>query len=84
MVDGVYQPIGIVTVDETHYWGASEVLGLHPCWEERRLRWYDPAAKRYLPTYDEMVEERIAALDEREAAQARIRELEDEVRRLQD
>ncbi len=84
LVDGVYQPISIVMMDETHYWGASEVLGLHPCWEERRLRWYDPATRRYLLTYNEMAEEHIAALDERDAAQARIRELEAEIRRLRD
>ncbi len=75
LVDGVYQPIDIVTVDEAHQWGRSQVLGLDLCWEEGWLRWYDPAARRYLRTLDEEAEERIAA-------EERIRELEAEIRRL--
>ena len=52
-------------------------------------RWYDPAAERYLPTFDDEAEARIAAQDERDmerrarmAAEARVRELEAENRRL--
>jgi hypothetical protein len=97
LADGVYQPIGIVQVDESHKWGHSQVLGLDLCWEDGWLRWYDPAARRYLRTLDEEAEERIAAEEERDAerrgrlmveeerdaAQERIRELEAEMRRLQ-
>ena len=75
LVDGMYQPIDIVQVDESHQWGHSQVLGLDLCWEEGWLRWYDPAARRYLRTLDEEAEERISAED-------RIRELEAEIRRL--
>ena len=46
LVDGVYQPIDIVAVDESRQWGRSTVLGLDLCWEEGWLRWYDPAARR--------------------------------------
>ena len=96
LVGGVYQPVGVVTVDEYHYWGHSDILSLDLCWEEGWLRWYDPSAGRYLRTLDEEAEERIAAQEqrdaerqgrltveaERDAAQERIRELEAEVRRL--
>ena len=74
--NGVYQPIDIVTVDEFYYWGHSEALGLDVCWENGHLRWYDPAARRYLRTFDEEAEERVAA-------EERVRELEAEIRRLQ-
>ena len=68
LVDGVYQPISIVTVDETHQWGHSQVLGLDLCWEEGWLRWYDTTARRYLLTSDEEAEASLAALDERDTA----------------
>ena len=96
LVDGVYQPISIVTVDETRQWGHSQVLGLDLCWEEGWLRWYDPAVRQYLRTHDEEAEAGIAVLDERDAAlderdveraarlaaEERMREMEAEIRRL--
>ncbi len=75
LAGGAYQPISIVSADEAHYWGHSAALGLDVCWEEGRLRWYDPVAQRYLRTFDEEAEDRIAA-------EQRVRELEAEVRRL--
>ena len=89
-VDGAYQPIEIVKLDETHYYGRSDVLGLDLCWEEGLLRLWDPAKERYLSTFDEEVDGRIAAetrLDEerraRLAAENRVRELEAELERRQ-
>ena len=89
LVDGAYQRIGIVGTDDRHFSGRSEVLGLDLCWEDGQLRWYDPAAGRYLLTFDEEAEAHIAAQDERDAerrarmaAEARVRELEAENRRL--
>ena len=76
LVDGVYQPIEVVQFGETTYRGHSAVLGLDLCWEDGQLRWYDPASGRYLLTYDEEAEGRLQALE-------RVRELEDQVRRLQ-
>ena len=83
-------------VDEARFWGCSDVLGLDLCWEEEHLRWYDPMARRYLRTFDEEAEDRIAAEGERAAARSeldaerrarldleeRLRELESENRRL--
>ncbi len=75
---------------ERSYRGHSAVLGLDLCWEDGQLRWYDPATGRYLLTYDEEAEGRLAeaagrlaAERERDAALERVRELEDQVRRLQ-
>ena len=75
LVNGAYQPIHIVQVDAERYWGHSAVLNLDVCWEYGELRWYDPVARRYLRTFDDEAEARIAA-------EARVRELEAEVARL--
>ena len=76
LVNGVYVPIDIDKADgDRRQWGRSEALGLDVCWEYGQLRWYDPAAQRYLRTYDDSEEDRMAA-------EARVRELEEELRRL--
>ena len=64
LVDGIYMPIPIRRTDEEHYWGHSEALGLSLCWEEGKLRFWDPAEQGYLTTY---LEERDARLAERDA-----------------
>ena len=81
--DGVYRPITIVQTSETHYWGYSAVLNLDLCWEAGQLRWWDPEAQRYLLTFDETDEQRIVERTGRLAAEARIRLLEEELRRSQ-
>ncbi len=83
LVDGEYQPIEIFRTDGTHLWGHSDVLNLDLCWEEGQLRWWDPVAQRYLNTQDEEAEGRVAEREGRLAAEARVRELEEELRRLQ-
>ena len=55
LVDGIYQPIPIHRTEEGTYWGRSDSLGLDLCWEEGQLRIWDPAARRYLATYDDIV-----------------------------
>ena len=52
-----YLPIPIHRTEEGICWGRSEALGLDLCWEEGLLRFWDPAAGRYLTTY---LEERAA------------------------
>ena len=74
LVEGAYEPLEIVEVEPQHLHGHSDILGLDPCWDHGQLRWYDPAAGEHLLTF---VEERQGRL----AAEARIRELEDELRR---
>ena len=70
-----YQPVEIHQVDENRYWGHSAVLNLDVCWEHGELRWYDPVAERYLGTFDDEADGRIAA-------EERVRELEAENERL--
>lgn len=83
LIDGAYQPLEIRGSVGTGIWGRSEILGLDICWEDGKLRWWNPATRAYLETHDEVADARLAEreayLAEREArlaAEARIRELE--------
>ena len=89
LVDGEYRPMPIERLSEDVLQGYSEVLDLNIRWHDGRLEWYDPATGRHIVTFDD---ERIRADDEREgriqaesraeAAEARVRELEKELRRM--
>lgn len=80
--NGAYTPMTIIPVDADRRWGHSPALGLDLCWEYGQLRWYDPAQERYLPTYEEIMESGNAGQYALQQADARIRELEAENRRL--
>lgn len=89
LLNGIYQPIPIHQAGAAMYWGRSDVLNLDLCWESGELRFYDPAAQRYLDTYDTTHYARIAAEDARDAeqaariaAEAQVAELQAEIRRL--
>ena len=75
LVDGVYEPIEIEQIAENTLQGHSQVLGLHIRWHDGRLEWHDPETGRHIVT---LADERERA----EMAEARNRELEDELRRL--
>ena len=86
---GVYVPIPIQRDEDGRLWGYSEVLGVRIYWEEGILRWFDPAGERFLNTYQEAEEGRLAAekvlLAERQGrreAETRIAQLEQELRTL--
>ena len=95
LVDGAYQPTRILEVGPDHLHGHSDVLNLDPCWDNGRLRWWDPATGRHLLTPDETDEARSRAEAQRDAeqearvaesearmtAEARVRELEAELAR---
>ncbi len=88
LVEGRYRPIPIHHTDEGHYWGHSTALDLDLCWEGGELRFWDPAGHRYLTTdQEERAARRVAeARADRErqaraAAEARILQLEEELRR---
>ena len=95
LVDGAYQPIDISRSADGNFRGHSAALNLTLCWEAGRLRWWIPAAGQYLLTHDEEAaghvaerEARLAAesraeqeIAARAAAEARLRELEAELRR---
>lgn len=96
LVGEAYEPIPVRRRAAGLFRGHSDVLNLDLCWEEGRLRWYDPVAARYLPTYLEEraahISETVRADAEHDArinaevrarhAEARARQLEDELRRL--
>lgn len=82
LVDGEYQPIPIEPLSEDTLQGYSAVLDLNIRWHDGRLEWFDPATGRHILTFDD---ERARADDERAArlqAEARVRELEEELRHL--
>ena len=76
-----YLPIKIVELGPAHLHGHSDVLGLDLCWEDGRLRWWDPKARSYLRTFDETEDARADAEVRAESAEARVRELEAELER---
>ena len=82
LVDGEYRPFEIHRVDSNRYWGHSAVLNLDVCWEHGEIRFYDPAAGRYLLTFDEADDGRLAAEERIRQAEERIQQLEAENRRL--
>ena len=96
LVDGRYEPIAIETLQEGMLRGYSDALGLYVCWEDGRLRFFDPDTESYLRSHDEERAEsmatqaraeeertgRLAAQARAAAAEAHAAELEAELRRL--
>lgn len=72
LVDGEYQPISIVKVDDDRYWSHSDVLNLDLCWEYGQLRWYDPVSQRYIASYDDQASARAAAESQLSATEAQL------------
>ena len=70
LVNGRYESIPIQSTGEGGYRGHSPALNLELRWESGRLHWYDPVAQRYLPSYADESDARIAAEAQRDAAQA--------------
>ena len=75
LVDGEYRPIQIEEIAEDILQGHSDVLDLDLRWHDGRLEWYDPATGQHIATFED---ERARA----DAAEDRVRELEEELRRL--
>ena len=89
LVEGKYEPIAIETLQEGMLRGYSEALGLYVCWEDGRLRFFDPRTEGYLRSHDE-AEARAGTAEARAeeeragrvAAESRLAEIELELRRL--
>ncbi len=95
LVDGVYRPVAIEELAGDILEGHSAVLNLDLRWEQGQLKWYDPETGRHIATYDDQVaraedaevradEAEVALRMEREARaalEARVRELEAQLRR---
>ena len=77
LVQGEYRNIPVEIGDDGVHRGYSAVLRLELHWETGRLRFFDPSSGEYLPTFHESWVQ-----IERDQAQARVRELEEELRRL--
>ena len=75
LVSGGYEPIAIDRLASDALQGYSPVLNLHLRWEQGQLRWFDPTTGRHIATFED---ERAARIQ----AEARVRALEAEVRRL--
>ena len=75
LVDGRYVPIDIRKLPDGSLEGYSAALNLNLRWENGRLGWHDPAMGEHIATFDT---ERAGRLQ----AEARVRELEEEIHRL--
>ena len=78
LVNGVYQPIPLRYEADGSIWGHSSILGLDIYWQDKKLRIKDPSTGEFFPEYNDVMEEREAAVSEREAA---IRERDSEMAR---
>ena len=74
LVDGVYEPIVIETLDDDRLRGYSDVLGLYVCWEAGMLRFFDPGTESYLDTHEEERAGRLAAQARANTAETRAEE----------
>ncbi len=81
LIEGEYQEIPVERTGQDLYRGYSSVLNLDVCWERGELRWFDPVSHAYVLTHNDERAGRIAAEAQAAAAQARVQELEDELRR---
>ena len=88
LVDGRFEPIPIAALSPQVLEGESEALGLRLRWDRGELGWIDPATDLHIPTFDAEREGRLEAemradaeRADRLAAEARLRDLEDELRR---
>ena len=81
LVGNVYEPMPIDELPDDVLQGYSPALNLLLRWEHGVLAWYDPATERHIVTYDDLQQrvdqERAARL----RAEARIRQLEAQLRR---
>lgn len=82
LVNGEYSPIEIIIETGGRLWGYSEVLGLELWWDESILRFRDPATGHFLWTPEETDAAYWAAESRAAAAEARLAEMEAEMRRL--
>ncbi len=80
LVDDAYSSIEILEIEPDHFHGHSEVLNLDLCWDHGKLRWFDPAPGQHLLLVAEELNALAAERQARIAAEARVRELEDQLR----
>ena len=84
LVDGEYVPILIERTPDGVIWGHSEVLELDVCWDNGRLRFYDPSAGVYLPNAEELKSELDTEKAGRLEAEARAADAEATISQLRE
>ena len=80
---GIYLPVEMVTEPDGVIWGYSEALELSLCWVNRRLRFWNRPNQKYLLDPSELEEALRQSQAGRNADRERIRQLEGQLRRLQ-
>ena len=75
LADGQYDPIQIDELPDGSLQGHSDILNLDLRWTDGQLVWYDPATGEPIVSLESEHEARVQA-------EARVRELEEEIRRL--
>ena len=82
LINGEYTPIEIVAESDGRHWGYSEILELELWWEEGTLRFRNHESGQFLLTPEELAADRLVAHERAGSAEARVAELEAELRRL--
>ena len=81
LAGGRYDPITVTETGDGALQGHSTVLNILIRWDLGRLRWYDPETNEEVPTFDQEREARIHAENRADTAEARVRELEEDLER---
>ena len=84
LVNGAYQPIPLDTDDDGIIRGYSPALDLEIHWQDRRLRFWNPATQIYLPDLIEALAALSAERIARQAAEEEVRRLRAELERQRD
>ena len=82
LADGEYRRFETKSEPDDVVRGHSPLLDLDLCWQEGRLRFYDPVAGRWLENHAEAAARAEAEQAARESAEARLAEIESELRRM--
>ena len=82
LVNSAYQPIPLETGDDGIIRGYSPALDLELHWQDRRLRFWNPATQAYLPDLIEALGALAASRSELAAERAVRQAAEEEIRRL--
>ena len=81
LVDGEYRPVAISELAGGVLQGYSAALNLNLRWVSGRLGWHDPATGKHILTYRDQRERADSEREARLQAEARVRELEEQLRR---
>ena len=82
LVDGVYVPVDIAEEPDGVLRGWSDALGLHLCWSDGMLKFYDAEEREYLSSHREEQRSHRITRDRLQMSEQRNAELEAEIRRL--